>query len=50
MQSVLKLGPLNKVMGMIPGIPPWMSQSIGGGDGGDRIKGFPFNFFDNETS
>jgi signal recognition particle subunit SRP54 len=38
----LKLGPLNKVMGMIPGIPPWMSQSIGGGDGGDRIKGLSF--------
>jgi hypothetical protein len=35
----MKLGPLNKVMGMIPGIPPWMAQSAGGQEGGDRIKG-----------
>jgi signal recognition particle GTPase len=39
-QSVLKLGPLNKVMGMIPGIPAWMAQGPAGApDGGDRIKG-----------
>lgn len=38
-QSVMKLGPLNKVMGMIPGIPPWMAQSAGGQDGDNRIKG-----------
>ena len=36
----MKLGPLSKVMGMIPGIPAWMTQQQGaGGDGGDRIKG-----------
>lgn len=34
----MKLGPLNKVMGMIPGMPPWMAQGAGA-DGGDRIKG-----------
>lgn len=40
LKSVLKLGPLNKVMGMIPGMPAWMSQGAAGGpDGGDRIKG-----------
>lgn len=37
-QNVMKLGPLNKVMGMIPGIPSWVSQGQGA-DGGDRIKG-----------
>lgn len=35
----MKMGPLNKVMGMIPGMPPWMSQ---GADGGDRIKIFMY--------
>eukprot|EP00607_Mallomonas_marina_P007836 CAMPEP_0182418038 /NCGR_PEP_ID=MMETSP1167-20130531/2498_1 /TAXON_ID=2988 /ORGANISM="Mallomonas Sp, Strain CCMP3275" /LENGTH=506 /DNA_ID=CAMNT_0024592003 /DNA_START=76 /DNA_END=1593 /DNA_ORIENTATION=- len=45
-QTVMKLGPLSKVMGMIPGMPSWMSQQTaggggGGGDGGnDRIKVF----------
>lgn len=41
-QNVMKLGPLNKVMGMIPGIPSWMTQQqgAGGADGGDRIKVF----------
>jgi hypothetical protein len=34
----MKLGPLNKVMGMIPGIPSWVAQGQGA-DGGDRIKG-----------
>ena len=40
----MKLGPLNKVMGMIPGMPPWMAQGAGGGpDGGnDRIKIFMY--------
>lgn len=43
-QTVMKLGPLNKVMGMIPGMPPWMAQGAGGGpDGGnDRIKIFMY--------
>mmetsp|Transcript_8913 Transcript_8913/g.13381 ORF Transcript_8913/g.13381 Transcript_8913/m.13381 type:complete len:503 (+) Transcript_8913:113-1621(+) len=40
-QSVMKLGPLNKVMGMIPGIPPWMAQGAGG-DSGDKIKVFMY--------
>eukprot|EP01042_Synura_sphagnicola_P001229 gene1229-1392_t len=39
-QSVMKLGPLSKVMGMIPGIPPWMTQQQGGEDGNNRIKVF----------
>ena len=39
LQSVMKLGPLNKVMGMIPGIPPWMAQGAGAADGDNRIKG-----------
>ena len=24
---------------MIPGMPSWMAQGVGGADGGDRIKG-----------
>lgn len=41
-QNVMKLGPLSKVMGMIPGMPAWMTQSNGAeADGGnDRIKVF----------
>lgn len=41
-QTVMKLGPLSKVMGMIPGMPSWMSQQpAGGADGSnDRIKVF----------
>eukprot|EP01041_Mallomonas_annulata_P005986 gene5986-12068_t len=41
-QNVMKLGPLSKVMGMIPGMPSWMTQqpSGGGDDGNDRIKTF----------
>ncbi|CAE7742523.1 SRP54, partial [Symbiodinium microadriaticum] len=41
-QSVMKLGPLNKVMGMIPGLPPWMAQGAGGADGDNRIKVFMY--------
>lgn len=38
-ENVMKLGPLNKVMGMIPGIP----QMGGGEDGGnDRLKRFMY--------
>ena len=41
-QMVMKLGPLNKVMGMIPGMPPWMAQSGGPDGGNDRIKIFMY--------
>jgi signal recognition particle subunit SRP54 len=37
--SVMKLGPLNKVMGMIPGMPSWMQQAAGGDEGTNRMKG-----------
>lgn len=42
-ENVMKLGPLNKVMAMIPGIP----QLVGGGnssddDGGNRLKRFMY--------
>lgn len=40
-QNVLKLGPLNKVMGMIPGMPSWIAQGQGA-DGSDRIKVFMY--------
>ncbi|KAJ1463076.1 SRP54-type protein [Pelagophyceae sp. CCMP2097] len=42
-QNVMKLGPLNKVMAMIPGIPQFM-QGAGGGaeDGGERLKRFMY--------
>jgi signal recognition particle subunit SRP54 len=39
----MKLGPLNKVMGMIPGMPSWVTQGAGGaGDSNDRIKVFMY--------
>lgn len=41
-QTVMKLGPLNKVMGMIPGMPSWMASGTGGADGSDRIKVFMY--------
>jgi signal recognition particle subunit SRP54 len=37
--SVMKLGPLNKVMGMIPGMPSWMQAAAGGDEGTNRMKG-----------
>lgn len=37
--SVMKLGPLNKVMGMIPGMPSWMQAAAGGDEGSNRMKG-----------
>ena len=36
--SVMKLGPLNKVMGMIPGMPSWMQAAAGGNEGTQRMK------------
>lgn len=41
-QTVMKLGPLNKVMGMIPGMPSWMASGAGGADGDNRIKVFMY--------
>lgn len=41
-QNVLKLGPLNKVMGMIPGMPPGMAEAVGGPDGAERVKVFMY--------
>ena len=43
-QNVMKLGPLSKVMGMIPGIPPGLLGGGAGGDadGGNRLKRFMF--------
>lgn len=40
--SVMKLGPLNKVMGMIPGMPSWMQQAAGGDEGTNRMKVFMY--------
>jgi signal recognition particle subunit SRP54 len=42
---VMKLGPLNKVMGMIPGMPSWITQGgpgAPGADGNERIKVFMY--------
>lgn len=43
-QNVMKLGPLSKVMGMIPGIPPGLLGGGAGGDadGGNRLKRFMY--------
>lgn len=41
-QTVMKLGPLNKVMGMIPGMPSWMASGAGGAEGDNRIKVFMY--------
>jgi signal recognition particle subunit SRP54 len=38
----MKLGPLNKVMGMIPGIPQFMMQKGQEEEGGNRLKRFMF--------
>lgn len=40
--SVMKLGPLNKVMGMIPGLPSWMQQAAGGDESSNRMKVFMY--------
>ena len=37
--QVMKLGPLNKVMGMIPGMPSWMQAAAGGEEGTNKMKG-----------
>lgn len=37
--SVMKMGPLSKVMGMIPGMPSWMQAAAGGEDGTNKMKG-----------
>jgi len=39
-ENVMKLGPLNKVMAMIPGIPQFMGSGGGGDGGADRLKRF----------
>ena len=41
-QNVMKLGPLNKVMGMIPGIPDFLKAQSGSEDGGNRLKRFMY--------
>ncbi|CCI49496.1 unnamed protein product [Albugo candida] len=46
LQGVMKLGPLSKVMSMIPGLPPGMNQmmNMGGGEeeGSKRLRRFLF--------
>jgi signal recognition particle subunit SRP54 len=37
--SVMKMGPLSKVMGMIPGMPSMMQDAAGGDESTKKIKG-----------
>mmetsp|Transcript_91195 Transcript_91195/g.260453 ORF Transcript_91195/g.260453 Transcript_91195/m.260453 type:complete len:509 (-) Transcript_91195:214-1740(-) len=41
-QNVMKLGPLSKVMGMIPGLPPGMAGMAGDQDSSNRLKKFMY--------
>lgn len=39
-QNILKLGPMNKVMGMMPGVPDYLIPKNNDADGTNRIKKF----------
>ena len=41
-QNVMKLGPLSRVMSMIPGLPQGLAQKGGEKEGADRIRRFMF--------